>query len=82
MELRQNIVTEMERNFGKEKLSWQKDEEGLTRSKIDAEIALAKMDWARVGRGLREDGLGLSCSNNNININNNIINDNDNDSGS
>ena len=32
----------------KEKLAWQKNEEELMKGKIETEIALAKMDWAKV----------------------------------
>ena len=47
-QLRQSLVTELERNFAKEKASWQKSEDEITKDKIQAEIAMAKMDWAKV----------------------------------
>lgn len=46
--LRGTFATEMERNLKKEKLKWREAEEERMKSKIETEMAIAKMDWIKV----------------------------------
>ena len=47
--LRQTLTTEMERSVEKEKAIWREGEEQRLKSKVETELALAKMDWSKVG---------------------------------
>lgn len=49
LKLRQTLTTEMERTVEKEKATWREVEEQRLKSKVETELALAKMDWSKVG---------------------------------
>ena len=48
LKLRQTLTTEMERTMEKEKATWREAEEQTLKSKVETELALAKMDWSKV----------------------------------
>jgi hypothetical protein len=43
----------MERTLEKEKSTWRKTEEQRLKSKVETELAVAKMDWIKVGTSIR-----------------------------
>lgn len=52
LELRQTLATELERTLEKEKATWRAEEEEKLKSKVETEIALAKMDWSKVRKAI------------------------------
>lgn len=48
LKLRQTLSTELERTLEKEKETWRAEEEQKLKSKVETEIALAKIDWSKV----------------------------------
>lgn len=62
LKLRQTHSTELERTLEKEKETWRAEGEQKLKSKVETEIALAKIDWSKVSDSiiiLKEYLLGI-----------------------